>query len=181
MKYLDGFEQNIIGTPDENNSFTDGFSDELLSSDGILVSKIVDNLFVAKKATEFMPALPKNMKSSHIRVLDAIYKNHNEREAVRVSDVSSAMGITKPSITKLINELVDLGAVKKSISEIDKRVVLVELSSFGQECVQKYVLNYHAKLAKYFSKLEEEKYLSLIETIDFIYQSMEQVSKEEDL
>ena len=59
----------------------------------IIVSKIVDNLFVAKKATEFMPALPKNMKSSHIRVLDAIYKNHNEREAVRVSDVSCIMGL----------------------------------------------------------------------------------------
>ncbi|MDS0526010.1 MarR family transcriptional regulator [Clostridium sp. SHJSY1] len=143
------------------------------------VGKIVNSLLAAKKAIEFMPELPNQMKTSHIRVLHTIYKNRNENQFVRVSDVSISMGITKPSVTKLINELVKLGAVKKSVSDTDKRVILVELTLFGEECVQEYVLNYHTKLAKYFSKLDEKKYISMIETIDFIYQSMEEVSKEE--
>lgn len=147
--------------------------------DANFTGKIIDSLFVARKAIESMPPLPKNMKSSHMRTLDTIYKNYNENGSVRVTDVSKAMGITKPSITKLINELVDLGAVKKSVSDNDKRVVLVELTSFGDECVKRYVLKYHAKLAETFSKLDKGKYLSLIETIDFIYQAMKEVSEED--
>lgn len=149
------------------------------NNDVNFVCEIIDSLFVAKKATELMPQLPKNMKSSHIRVMDTIYKNYSENESVKVSDVSKSLNITKPSITRLINELVELNAVKKSVSQTDKRVVLVELTPFGKECVEEYVLSYHSKLAKHFFKLDEEKYLSLIETIEFIYQSMKEVTKEE--
>lgn len=143
------------------------------------VSEIIDSLFVAKKALELMPSLPMHMKANHIRVLGTIYKIHLDNEFVRITDVSTAMGVTKPSITKLINELVGLGALQKSFSNLDKRIVLVELTPFGEECVQKYVLNYHDKLAKQFSKLDPEIYLSLIKTTDFIYQSMKKVSNED--
>ncbi|SDN10900.1 DNA-binding transcriptional regulator, MarR family [Dendrosporobacter quercicolus] len=142
-----------------------------------LVIPILEALWLAKKATECMPELPAGMKPSHIRVLDVIHKQHRQNGYVRITDISTAMHITKPSITKLINELVDLGTVKKTTAAADKRIVLVELSPFGRQCVQTYVLNYHAKLAKSFSKLDREKYLSMIETVEFIYQSMKEVSK----
>lgn len=143
-----------------------------------VVGQTLEALFIAGRAIKFMPELPKHMKPSHIRVLDIIYKIQSESGTVRVTDVSTAMQITKPSITRLIQELVDLGAVKKSESVTDKRVVLVELSSFGEECVRKYILNYHGKLAKSFSELDREKYLSMIETINFVYQAMKDVSEE---
>lgn len=78
-----------------------------------MVIPILEALWLAKKALECMPELPKDMKPSHIRVLDVIYKKYNQNGSVRVTDVSMAMQITKPSITKLINELVDIGTVKK--------------------------------------------------------------------
>ena len=142
-----------------------------------MVIPILEALWLAKKAIECMPQLPKDMKPSHIRVLDVIYRKYNQNGSVRVTDVSTAMQITKPSITKLINELVDIGTVKKTMADDDKRIVLVELSAFGKECVQKYVLDYHAKLAECFSEIDQEKYLSMIETVDFIYQSMKEVSE----
>ncbi|TWH45136.1 MarR family winged helix-turn-helix transcriptional regulator [Sporomusa sp. KB1] len=141
------------------------------------VIPILEALWLAKKALECMPQLPKNMKPSHIRVLHVIYKKYSENGSVRVSDVSTAMQITKPSITKLINELVDIGTVKKTVAANDKRIVQVELSPLGRECVQKYVLDYHAKLADYFSELDQEKYFSMIETIEFVYQSMKTIAK----
>lgn len=144
------------------------------------VIPIIETLWLAKKALEFMPELPKNMKPSHIRVLHVIYKKYSQEGRVRVTDVSTAMQITKPSITKLINELVDLGTVQKTVADTDKRIVLVELSSFGRECVQNYVLDYHAKLAEYFSALDQEKYLVMIETVEFIYQSMKEISAQND-
>ncbi|MBP2630260.1 MAG: transcriptional regulator, MarR family [Firmicutes bacterium] len=145
-----------------------------------MVIPILENLWLAKKAIECMPKLPEAMKPSHIRVLDVIYKKYNQNGSVRVTDVSTAMQITKPSVTKLINELVARRAVKKTIADDDKRIVLVELSPFGEECVQKYVLDYHAKLAEKFSKINQEKYLLMIETVEFIYQSMKEVSEKND-
>lgn len=142
-----------------------------------MVIPILEALWLAKKALECMPRLPKDMKSSHIRVLDVIYRKHNLQGSVRVTDVSAAMQITKPSITKLINELVDMEAVKKTVSDEDKRIVFVELSPFGKECVQKYVLDYHAKLAEAFSQMDQEKYVSMIETVEFIYQSLKEAAE----
>jgi len=146
-----------------------------------MVVPVLEALSLGKRALEFMPELPKGMKPSHIRVLNVIYKKNNQNGSVRITDVSNAMQITKPSITKLINELVDLGAVKKTIASTDRRIVLVELSVFGKQCVEKYVLKYHAQLAAYFSKVDQEKYVSMIETVEFIYQSMKEVSKNNNL
>lgn len=145
-----------------------------------MVIPILETLWLAKKAIECLPQLPKGMKPSHIRALDVIYQKHKQNGSVRVTDVSVAMQITKPSITKLINELVTIGTVKKTIAVEDKRIVLVELSPFGKECVQKYVLNYHAKLAEKFSQIEQENYFSTIETVKFIYQSMKEVAEKND-
>jgi len=142
-----------------------------------MVIPILEALWLSEKKLEGMPRQPKEMKPSHIRVLDVIYKKYNQNGSVRVTDVSMAMQITKPSITKLINELVDIGTVKKTMADDDKRIVLVEPTSFGKECVQKYVLDYHAKLADYFSEFDQGKYLSMIETVEFIYQSMKEVSE----
>lgn len=145
-----------------------------------MVIPILEALWLAKKALECMPELPKDMKPSHIRVLDVIYKKYHQNGSVRVTDVSTAMQITKPSITKLINELVEIEMVRKTIADDDKRIVLVEPTTLGKECVQKYVLDYHAKLAEYFSEMEQGKYLSMIETVEFIYQSMKEVSRKND-
>ncbi len=141
-----------------------------------LVIPILESLWLAKKATELLPELPSNMKASHIRVLHTIHQQLAQNGSVRVSDVSSALQITKPSITKLINELAELAMLKKVTDAADKRIVLLELTPPGQDCVQQYVLDYHAKLATLFSRLEREKYLSLIDTVAFIHQSMQEVS-----
>ena len=151
----------------------------MLDMDVTIVVKAIEALFIGKRATELLPELPKSMKPNHIRVLDIIYKKYNQYGTIRVTDVATSMQITLPSVTKLINELVDLGTVKKLVCPNDKRVVLVELLPFGKECVQKYVLDYHWKLAEAFSKLDTEKYLSMIETIEFIYRAMKDVSKEQ--
>jgi Transcriptional regulators len=141
------------------------------------VVPILEALWLAKKATECMPELPAGLKPSHIRVLDAIYRQRQRTGCVRVMDVSTAMHITKPSITKLLNELVELAAVRKSMADADKRIVLVELTAFGEQCVQSYVVEYHAMLAQYFAKLAPDKYRTMIEAIEYIYQSMKEVSQ----
>lgn len=143
-----------------------------------MVAPILDALWLAKKALELMPELPRNMKPSHIRVLNVICKIYQQNGSVCVSDISTALKITKPSVTKLINELVVLQTITKTTDGADRRIVLLEPTAVGLECVRRYVVNYHARLAEYFSQLDPEKYRTTIETVEFIHHSMKEVSKE---
>ena len=55
-------------------------------------------------------------------MIDAIHSLSREG-GVRVSAVSARLGITRPSVTPLIGELEQLGAVEKQADTNDKRVV----------------------------------------------------------
>ena len=67
--------------------------------------ELIDSCFIAKKITETMEELPKGFKPRHIHVIDSIYQLSKKKSDVRISDVSSKLNVTTPSITKLINEL----------------------------------------------------------------------------
>lgn len=85
----------------------------------------------AKRITELLPKLPKGMTPRHIGVIDAIHGLSREGD-VCVSAVSARLGITRPSVTRLIGELEQLGAVGKQADTNDKRVVWVSLTALGQ-------------------------------------------------
>ena len=55
----------------------------------------------AKRITELLPKLPKGMTPRHIGVIDAIHGLTREGD-VCVSAVSARLGITRPSVTRLI-------------------------------------------------------------------------------
>ncbi|UZM97155.1 MarR family transcriptional regulator [Lysinibacillus sp. MHQ-1] len=50
-------------------------------------------------------------------------------------DIANFMSIEKPSVTKLVHKLVELGYVETMVGK-DKREKLVYLSSYGEELVQ---------------------------------------------
>lgn len=50
-------------------------------------------------------------------------------------DIANFMSIEKPSVTKLVHKLVDLGYVE-TVAGKDKREKLVHLSKYGEELVQ---------------------------------------------
>ena len=87
------------------------------------VRDLIDVCWMAKRITEALPELPKNMKPRHVHVIDAIWNlNHragSPAPAARVSGISAFLGVTAPSITKLVNELVVKGLVVKHASEAD--------------------------------------------------------------
>lgn len=64
-----------------------------------------------------------------------------------MSDVSKTLQVTKPSITKLINELEQLGVVQKNPDAQDKRVIWLQLTDLGLSYHNFYVQQYHNWLA----------------------------------
>ena len=105
----------------------------------------------AKQMVDLMPELPKGMKPSHIHIIDIIYRLQQETDIVRISDIGTELHITNPSITRVVNELVDFGAVEKVQNQTDKRVYTVSLTALGIEYYRKYLQEYHARMAERFT------------------------------
>lgn len=72
------------------------------------VRSLIDACWKAKTITELMPALPKGMKPRYVHVIDAVWHinepNGQDTGTARVGDVSAFLGVTTPSITKLVGE-----------------------------------------------------------------------------
>ncbi|HWT76421.1 MAG TPA: hypothetical protein VN258_17115 [Mobilitalea sp.] len=145
------------------------------SHDIKLAANILEALECAKEANALLPPLPPKMKPVYVRILNAIYKIRDDNGSARVSDISKASGFLLPNTTKFINELVELKVVEKFTQASDKRVVLVQATEMGEEYIQKYVLSFHHGLEKEFLKLNEADCITMIETIQKVYQAMKNV------
>ena len=74
---------------------------------------LLDACFTAKRIVETLPELPSGMKPRHIHVLDAVWEIQNEQGICRVSDVNTRLGITMPSVTKLVQEPMLLSLISR--------------------------------------------------------------------
>lgn len=130
-----------------------------------LIKDFLDACHEVKRINELMPALPKGMSPRHVRVIDIIYQCSQKAEGVKVSDVSKTLQVTKPSITKLINELEQLGVVQKNPDAGDKRIVWLQLTEVGLSYYNFYVQQYHDWLAVQLEGLEPEHLRITAQTI----------------
>lgn len=148
---------------------------EMEVSENDFVDLILDALYTAKRAQGLMPKLPEGFKPLHISVLRCIHKMCGSDGGVRVTDISRAMGAHAPNTTKLVNELVQFRAVRKSTLANDKRVVLVTLTPIGEQYVEDLVLQYHQILHTAFLEIGRERCLEMVETINKIYTAMRNI------
>ena len=71
----------------------------------------------------------KKLSPSHGDILACLYK----KEQVTMKEIAEAIHRSKPTVTVLVNKLVELNLVKKKQASDDSRVVYVELTSQGKE------------------------------------------------
>lgn len=140
-----------------------------------LYDDVFYSLDLAQKAYNLLPPLPPNIKPVHLRILHAMYRIRVDASGTRISDINTALDFLLPNTTKFINELVQLGAVEKLPSKTDKRVVLVRVTSLGQQYIDRYIIKYHAQLQAAFSAIGESNCMVMIETISKIYQSIQKI------
>lgn len=137
-----------------------------------LIKKFLDACQEAKKVTELMPKLPKGMKPRHIHVIDMIYILSQKKAYVKVSDISEALKVTRPSITKLVNELENDNVVVKNSEYSDNRITTLTLTPLGKRYYESYVAEYHNWLTELFTDIDEEDILVTVETINKAYEIM---------
>lgn len=138
------------------------------------IKNFIDICHEAKKITEMMPKLPRGMKPRHIHVIESIVSLSEKNAYVRVSDVSDALRITKPSVTKLINELEEMSIVVKHTHATDKRIISLSLTDLGMQYYRTYVGEYFSHLSKLFEDVREEDIDLTIQTIRKLYNIMKE-------
>ena len=125
------------------------------------VRSLLDVCWKAKAITELMPALPKGMKPRYVHVIDAVWHINEPR----VGDVSAFLGVTTPSITKLVGEMADLGLVVKHADAADRRAVTLTLTERGLDIRRIYVEEYHAHLSQLLGGLTSDQCETTVRTL----------------
>ena len=136
------------------------------------IKRMFDACYLAKRTREMLPALPKGVMPSYIQYLDVIQAMEAEYHQVRVSDVSDAMNLPRPGVTRTIKEMEMKGYLRKFASPEDGRVVYISLTEAGKELSRKYDQQYFDALSPYMVEISEEEANCMIQTIEKFYRIM---------
>jgi len=137
-----------------------------------LMDAVMDSLLVAKKAYEALPPLPPGIKPVYHRVLNLLYQSKEQEKEIRVSELSVALDMQLPNMTKLINEMSEVGLIQKVRSNQDKRAVFIQISEEGTDYFKNHVLVYRKQLQVEFEEFDEQDCYTMIQMIHKIQQKI---------
>ncbi len=69
------------------------------------IKALLDACYQAKRARELLPELSKGVSSSYIHYLDTIEGLERRGIRVKVSDISDALNIPRPGVTRTVQKL----------------------------------------------------------------------------
>lgn len=138
------------------------------------IKRMFDACYQAKRIREMLPPLPKGVMPSYIQYLDAIQILQKEKKDIRVSDISDAMSLPRPGVTRTVKEMEAKGYLKKIASPDDGRVTYITITEEGKNLSQKYDQDYFSDLAADLGEISEEEADCMIRTIEKFYNIMKE-------
>ena len=129
-----------------------------------IIKRMFDACYQAKRTRDMLPPLPEGVRASFIQYLDVIQ--------VKVSDLSDAMELPRPGVTRTVKEMEEKGYLQKIASEEDGRVTYITVTKKGSELSQKYDEQYFDSLLPYMEEIPDEDAECMIQTIEKFYQIM---------
>ncbi len=136
------------------------------------IKKMMDACYLAKRARDMLPVLPQGVAPSYIHYLDIIEMLEERGVRVKVSDISDALGLPRPGVTRTVKEMEQKGYLKKTASEEDGRVTYISATETGKALSEKYNKAYFGALLPYLSDISEEDADCTIQTIEKFYHVM---------
>lgn len=136
------------------------------------IKALLDACYQAKRARELLPALPKGVTSSHIHYLDIIERLEQSGVQVKVSDISDALNIPRPGVTRTVAEMERAGYIEKLASKEDGRVTYLTITEKGQQLSQMYNSCFFARLAPLLADVSDEDAACAVRTIGKLYNAM---------
>ena len=136
------------------------------------IKHLLDAFYQAKRVRELMPALPKGVTPAFIHYLDTITALQQQSVRVKVSDISDALHIPRPGVTRTVKDMVDGGYLEKAASEEDGRVTYLTITEKGRMLSQVFDSAFFAQLAPLLADVSDEDAATTIRTIEKVYQVM---------
>ena len=81
-----------------------------------LIKQLMDTCYLAKRARDLLPPLPDGVTSSYIQYLDVIQRLEAKGVRARVSDLSDALNLPRPGVTRTVKEMERKGYLQKQVS-----------------------------------------------------------------
>lgn len=133
------------------------------------IKDMLDACYQAKRIRDMLPALPDGVTSSYIHYLDIVETLEQRGIDVKVSDISDALKLPRPGVTRTVKEMEEKGYLQKSASPEDGRVTYITTTELGKQLSAKYNETYFKELAPYLSDISEEDADCMIRTIEKFY------------
>ena len=137
-----------------------------------IIKRMFDACYQAKRTRDMLPPLPEGVRASFIQYLDVIQSLERKGIQVKVSDLSDAMELPRPGVTRTVKEMEEKGYLQKIASRDDGRVTYITATESGKELHQKFDAQYFTMLAPYMDAISEEEAENMIQTIEKFYQIM---------
>ena len=136
------------------------------------IKHLLDAFYQAKRVRELMPALPEGVTPAFIHYLDTIAALQQQGVRVKVSDISDALHIPRPGVTRTVKDMVDGGYLEKAASEEDGRVTYLTITEKGHMLSQVFDSAFFAQLTPLLADVSDEDADTTIRTIEKVYQVM---------
>ena len=136
------------------------------------IKRMFDACYQAKRIREMLPPLPPGVMPSYIQYLDVIRKLEGQGTGVKVSDISDALNLPRPGVTRTVKEMGKKGYICKISSPDDGRVTYISATEEGEELSKKYDEYYFNDLRADLSDITEEEADGMIRTIEKFYKIM---------
>lgn len=133
---------------------------------------MMDSFYMAKRILDLLPELPEGVLPSYIRYLERVIELQKTHEKVKVSDLSSALNLPRPGVTRTINSMVEKGYLNKISSKEDGRVTYIEISNKAMALFEKFNREFFNDLSSSLNHISVEEADIMIETIEKFYQVM---------
>ncbi len=136
------------------------------------IKALLDACYQAKRIRELLPALPEGVSPSYIQYLDVIEHLARRGVRVKVSDISDALNIPRPGVTRTVKEMVDVGYLQKNASETDGRVTYLSITGKGEALSQTYNELFFSQLTPLLADVSDGDAACTIRTIEKLYNVM---------
>lgn len=140
------------------------------------IKAMFDACYQAKRIRDLLPALPEGVTPSYIHYLDIIHTLEQQGTPVKVSDISDALNIPRPGVTRTVKEMEAKGYLCKHASASDGRITYISITEAGKQLSQRYNERYFNRLAPFLSDISQEEAQCTIQTIARFYRVMSERS-----
>ena len=136
------------------------------------IKRMFDACYLAKRIREMLPPLPQGVMPSYIQYMDKIQTMEKQGICVKVSDISDALNIPRPGVTRTVKEMETKGYLQKLSSPDDGRVTFITLTDVGFVLFWLFFVFFFFVFFLYLDDISEEDADCMIRTIGKFHEIM---------